>query len=756
MPRIRRTVLPSARLRATRTRPTVAAAIAATAVAACAVAVPPAGASPHAADAAATADVITIDTGAAQGALRKPGLGSLFGVASLPDTPKDLITRSQTSLAQHQSPDGDASFPTNTEAVAAKLDGTGVKMVARFNDMMGGWPYEWKGLDDWLTKVASGTRSLQKYRNLIYAVAPLNEPDNKLQGSFMTDPALPAGSYDAKVNYVWTRSVQTIRSIDPTVPVMGPNYEHYNPWESADRQPRMRAFLQNAIATGTVPNMIGWHSLGPSPGDVPESLTKYYRPLEKELGVPGAPLPVVVEEYGPGSGDFEGVPGTMVKHWAEFARYGIDYATMGVYNGGGLLGNTLRRVQGGAPVPNGGFWFQQWYKSMTGTQVAVSRWDTRHYQAADGVAAWDAGSRTLTALLGGDSGDQDVRIQGLGARGLGPEVQVRLEYTDWTKDPTDSDPRTESGGDPQSGTYTLFDKRMTLDASGGLTVPVHAMDKYDGYRLTVTAPRASQLPAMTYEAENAAVTGAVLHTGADARHLASGNAYVGGIDGANSSVAFTVNAPATGIYAMRVRYANAGSGTATHKVSVGGRAQGEVGYPATGGWLDTTSGIATKRVLLTKGSNTLTLAKGTGNAELDWIDVRPDTHRYEAESAVVTDARLSDFFNDYVPGYVGGIDAATSAVTFSVDAPAAGTYRLTVGYADATGSPATHDVSVGGTSRATASYGTTTDWLGTRQQDRVEKTTTVDVPLAAGINQVRFQKKAGNAELDFITVAPAP
>ncbi|MFE5258626.1 CBM35 domain-containing protein [Streptomyces coelicoflavus] len=706
--------------------------------------------------AAVAADVITIDTNNEQGALRKPGLGSLFGVASLPDTPKDLITRSQTSLAQHQSPDGDASFPTNTEAVAAKLEGTGVRMIGRFNDMMGGWPYEWKSLDGWLAKVASGTRSIQKYRDLIYAVAPLNEPDNKLRGAFMTDPALPAGSYDEKVNYVWTRSVRTIRSIDPTVPIMGPNYEHYNPWEATDRQPRMRAFLQNAIATGTVPDMIGWHSLGPSPGDVPESLTRYYRPLERELGVPGAPLPVVVEEYGPGSGDFEGVPGTMVKHWAEFARYGIDYATMGVYNTGGLLGNTLRRVQGAAPVPNGGFWFQQWYKSMSGTQVAVSRWDTRHYQAADGVAAWDAGKRTLTALLGGDSGNQDVRVRGLGARGLGPDVQVKLEYTDWTKDGTDVDTRVESGGDPQTGTFTLFDKRMPLDASGDLTVPIHAMDKYDGYQLTITPVKAPETPATTYEAENGTVTGAVLHTGADARYLASGDAYVGGIDGADSSVTFTVQAPSTGVYTLRVRYANAGPGTATHRVTVAGRAQGEVAYPATDGWLDATSAITTKRVLLTRGSNTLVLAKGTGFAELDWIDIRPDTHRYEAESAAVTDARRSNYFNDYVPGYVGGIDAGTSAVTFSVDAPSAGTYRLTVGYANATGAPASHDVAVNGTSRATASYGTTTDWLGTRRQDRVEQTTTVDVPLSGGINEVRFLKKAGYAELDFITVAPSP
>ncbi|MFI8006468.1 hypothetical protein [Streptomyces sp. NPDC086010] len=219
--------------------------------------------------------------------------------------------RSQVLLSQHRSRDGDTSYLSSTESVAAKLRGTGVKMVARYNDLMGGWPYVWKGVDDWVGKVDSATRSIQKYKGVLHSVAPLIEPDNKLgpqAGSpFMTDPRVPGDTYDAKVEWLWTETVRRIRAIDPSVKVMSPNYEHNNPWEAADRQPRMRAFLVNAKNTGTLPDIIGWHSLGPSPGDVPESLTRYYRPLEKELGI--SPRPVMIEEYGPGDGEFEGVPG---------------------------------------------------------------------------------------------------------------------------------------------------------------------------------------------------------------------------------------------------------------------------------------------------------------------------------------------------------------------------------------------------------------------------------------------------------------
>ncbi|MGW2477349.1 CBM35 domain-containing protein [Streptomyces sp. NPDC001665] len=702
--------------------------------------------------AAAAPEVITVDTGRQSGPLTKAGLGTLFGVTTTPNTPAALADGTQVLLAQHQSMDGDTSYPSSTESVAAKLRGTGVKMVGRYNDLMGGWPYVWKGIDDWNGKVDSATRSIQKYKDVLSAVAPLNEPDNKLgtqpDSPFMTDPRVPGATYDAKVNWLWTQTVRRIRAIDGSVKIMGPNYEHYNPWESPDRQPRMRDFLVNAKNTGTLPDIIGWHSLGPSPGDVPETLTRYYRPLEQELGI--SPRPVMIEEYGPGNGEFEGVPGTMVKHWAEFARYGVDSAAMGIYTNPGLLGNTLRRTTGGLK-PNGGWYFMNWFRELRGNQLFVSRWDTRHYQGSDAVASWDSASRSVTVLAGGDDGDIDVRVLGLAARGLGPQVRVRIDTTDWTTDPLATDRRAERAGDPQSGPYNVYDKVLTLDSGGNLMVPIRGMEHLDGYRIVVEpAGQAASYPGK-YEAEDAVQSGTVPHTGSDTG-LASGRGYIGGIDGANSSVTFTVDAATAGVHLLRVRYANGTAATSTHQVRVNTEAQGAVSYPATGGWANSTMGTAVKRIALKAGRNTVALAKGTGYAELDFVDVRPDTHRYEAELATVSGAGIRHFQWNEFPDYVGGIDGATSSVDFSVDAPRAGSYLVDVGYANGLAGTAGHTVTVDGAPAGTISYPATGGWLSGPRQDADEGIATVRLTLREGVNHIRLTKGEGYAELDWLAL----
>lgn len=688
-------------------------------------------------------DVITVEANGATQKLKRAGLGSLFGVSSQPRLDTSLVTQTQNVLSQHQSRLGDASYPSSTEAVADQLRGTDVLMDGRYNDLVPGFPYQWYGLDKWLADVDSATRSVQSYRDELYAVAPFNEPDNKFKGSFMTDPKLEGSTYDERVNNLWVTTVRRIRAIDPTIPILGPNYEFWN-------LDKMRAFLEKTIATGTTPQVIGWHSLGPSPGDVPYALTQY-RPLERELGVPGAPLPLSVEEYGPGTGDFEGVPGTMVKHWAEFARNGVDYASQGIYTNDGLLGNTLRRVYGSSPQPNGGWYFQRWYKQMPGVQVPVSSWRDRFYQASDGVAAWDAASKTVTMVAGGQDGEVDVRFNGLAARGLGPNVRVRVEMTRWDTDPNATDKTVENGGDRQSGTYSLLDRNYRLDSAGGIRVPVHCMEGYSGYRILVSPVAAPAAQATKYEAESATLTSATPHTGADSG-LASGTGWVGGLDRSDSAVAFSVNAPSTGLYDMTVRYSNPGSAASTQNVSVDGGSQGSVAYQSTGTGATDSLRTVVKRLALTAGRHTVKLSHATGAPELDFVDVRPDLFRYEAEYYKVTDARLGVFRYNFKPGYVGGIDQADSSVEIPVDAPKAGTYRLDIGYSNRTGAPATHTVRVNGAGQGSASYATTTGWFDTAVQDQVEKQTSVTVTLSQGVNRVQLGKGTGNAELDFVNL----
>lgn len=705
-------------------------------------------------EATAASSVVTVDLNQRSGRLKKAGLGTLFGITTMPATPKDLSAQTQVFLSAHQQDANGAPYPSSTDNVAPTLDGTDIRMVGRLNDLVGGWPYDWKTLDAWMNRVDAAVRRMLPYKHLFFALAPFNEPDNKFQGNFMSDPAVQGGSYDERVNWLWTQVVRRIRSIDASLKIMGPNYEHYNPWEDASRQPRMRNFLINARDTGTVPDIIGWHSLGASPGDVPECLTKYFRPLENELNLPGRPKPITIEEYGPGSGDFEGVPGTMVKHWAEFERYGIDYGSMGIYTNPGLLGNTLRRTQGQGLKPNGGFYMMRWYKEMLGERAFVSRWDTRHYQSVDGVASWDAASRTATVILGGEDTDVDVKVLGVGGLGFGGSVRVRVDSTVWDKDPNEVDKTVLRGGDPKTGTYNIFDKNMTLDASGAVSVPIHRLEGYNGYRILISPAGGPDSYPTKFEAEKARLTHASVHNGADAAALASNNGYVGGIDFADSAVEFDVSAPSAGFYMMTVRYANGtGAGNATHNLTVNGEAQGDVSYTyPTAGWSNVEMRTVTKRVILKAGNNTVRLSKGAGYAEVDYIEVRPDSHRYEAEHAKVTNAHINHFGYNEFPDFVGGLDNPDSSVEFVVDAPKAGTYRLDVGYGNGTAGNATHQVFVNDGAQGAVSYVSTRAWLSSDKQDTIEKISSVSIKLNQGTNRVRLQKGDGYAELDFVTL----
>ena len=717
----------------------------------------------------APASDLVVDLSHRGGTLKKAGLGSLFGVSNIADgTPANLISGSILNVTTSQGhPDSLGSNPFGTEVVAPLIRGTGTRMMCRFNDLLNGFgPYQWPGYNQWINAVTGATHNIQSYKDVVYGIEVFNECDNEFNSSaFMNDPLIHGNTYDAKVNYLWTKTVQAIRAVDKTTPIMGPNYEFYRPLQTsrygqpANDQARMTAFLQNAMATETVPNIIGWHSLSegagdynsPYPGDVPTSLA-VYRALETQLHLPGRPLPVSIDEHGPNTGDFEGVPGSMVRIWAEFERAKIDFASMGVYNSGGSLGNTLRYDWDTTPQPNGGWFMMNWYRQMQGQAVPVSRWNTRYYYAFDGVASWDPAAKVATVLLGGSTDDSDVHVNGVRSLGLGSSVRVRLDTTVWDVDPSQRDQTVEHGGDPKTGTYNVFDKVFPLDSQGNVTIPVHGMTQYDGYRLLISAAAGPGAYPTKYEAENAQTTDVLLHSGSDGT-LASNGSYIGSIDQPNSAVQFnTVRVPARGIYLMTVRYANNTGSLSTHTLTVNGASQGQVSYPPTRGWGNIEMATTTKRVSLNGGSNTITLTKGTGYAELDYIDVRPDTHRYDAEFALVHDANLSHFNKEYFveANYVSGLNNSDSYVEFAIDAPSAGTYQLTVGYANGTGGSSTLALSVGGAGQGAVNFPNTGGWLSAADPRTTERTVTFPITLSGGVNTVRLQKGNGYVELDYV------
>ncbi len=130
--------------------------------------------------------------------------------------------------------------------------------------------------------------------------------------------------------------------------------------------------------------------------------------------------------------------------------------------------------------------------------------------------------------------------------------------------------------------------------------------------------------------------------------------------------------------------------------------------------------------------------------------------RYEAENASVFRAQRLSSSSASNGGYVGRLDNSGDArtdsyVDFVVDVPAARSYSMTIGYANATGAVATQGLAYNGGAWSTVSYPPTAAW-GT-----FGSTVSTTVALHAGYNVIRLAKGAPNfaggtgyAELDYL------
>src|SRR2546429_4107433 len=181
----------------------------------------------------------------------------------------------------------------------------------------------------------------------------------------------------------------------------------------------MQNFLQNAVNTNTVPDIISWHELESSSkiaGDVSKVTT-----IERNLGI--TPRPIAIEEYAAPSQ--VGVPGALVGYIAQFERLGVRDAELAFWNQSGALGDLLTG-QGGSP--NGAYWLYNWYGGMTGNMVST----TPPGGGLDGAASVTSSQNLVNVVFGGGSGSTAVTVNGLNAlSGFSgnSQVNVTLQYT---------------------------------------------------------------------------------------------------------------------------------------------------------------------------------------------------------------------------------------------------------------------------------------------------------------------------------------
>ena len=175
--------------------------------------------------------------------------GALYGLATDAVPADNLVeafkpnTFVQMAPGGKQLPNGEPVPAGDALVVAPEAAKAGAKVVVRMPDWYPNFPYRWVSWDDWLSAVDTQVEAVRASGATNIAAYELwNEPD-------WTWNTAAAGSF----NDGWTRTFREVRSLDPTTPIQGPSY--------SDNISGMRSFLENAVATNSVPDIIAWHEL---------------------------------------------------------------------------------------------------------------------------------------------------------------------------------------------------------------------------------------------------------------------------------------------------------------------------------------------------------------------------------------------------------------------------------------------------------------------------------------------------------------
>jgi hypothetical protein len=393
--------------------------------------------------AASAASTLVVEANSPYRTVTHVASGSLYGLATATVPADSLVEPLHPNTFVQMAAGGKQQAEGDILVVAPEAAKAGAHLVDRMSDYYAGWPYQFS----WSTWPTIVQNQVNEIKSSAYAGITnfelWNEPDNTWL------------SANGTFNSFWTTTYNQVRSLDPSAVIQGPSF--------SDNISGMESFLQNAVATNTVPDVISWHELESASkiaGDVATVTAE-----EKALGI--TPRPIAIEEYAAPSQ--VSIPGDLVDYIAQFERLGINNAELAFWNAYGALGDLLTGTGGS---PNAAYWLYRWYGQMSGNMVTVVPPGTDGV-GLDGAASVNSAGNQVSVIFGGGSGSTAVTVSGLGSA-FGSTAHAVLEQTV-------SAGRTTAVVGPSiisSGNYTI--------SNGSITVPISSMNAANGYHLVVT------------------------------------------------------------------------------------------------------------------------------------------------------------------------------------------------------------------------------------------------------------------------------
>ncbi|MEQ4722171.1 hypothetical protein [Nonomuraea sp. B19D2] len=547
------------------------------------------------ADAATAPDVVTVDFAQPTGPVHGGATGMLYGLSD-PGVPGDaLLAGARPRTVAQKAPDGD-QHPNGDALVIADdlLAAGGEEIVIYMQDVYSQWPYENRGIDDYLAKVDTMVRKVVRERPQDkdkFVWVPFNEPD----GIWYQDWAAVKEQFFSD----WKAVFERIRSIDPDAKIVGPNEANYNPG-------RLRDFLTWAKDAkcgdgNCLPDIMSWHELSRSRLADYRGHYEHYRQMERDLGI--GPLPINIDEYG-NRRDMS-VPGQMIQWISLFEDTKVD-ADMAYWTYAGNLDDHAVRTR----QANGGWWLLKWYADLTGQTVKAVPPQLNVADTVQAVAAIDEFARRGTILVGGGSEPVRLDISGLAPGVFGEQVDVLVSRTTW------------SGYEGDARQPPVIAAGRVAVSGGKLQVDLPGGDVMAAYRVTIVpaggdAPEPDAPWALSVEAESATLDSAqafAQDTTADPQlYATSGKRDVGAMNKVDSAVTFPVTVPRDGRYRLGI-YQGANKAPGRHALFVDGTLNQIVQYSANLGW--TYRGRTDVELRLTAGTHQLSLRTSADGTNL--------------------------------------------------------------------------------------------------------------------------------------------
>jgi len=267
------------------------------------------------------------------------------------------------------------------------------------------------------------------------------------------------------------------------------------------------------------------------------------------------------------------------------------------------------------------------------------------------------------------------------------------------------------------------------------------------------------LTSYKYEAEEASLSGNTTATKAsvNTNHTGySGAGFAEGFSNQGAAVTFYTSVKNGGDYSVSLRYANATGSAKTMSIFVNGKRVKQTSLANLANW-DTWS-TQSETLPLTAGNNIITYkyyndGGDTGNVNLDYITVpfEASVQKYEAESGELSGGAATNKNHYFYSGaaFVDGMTSVGAETKLRVYVPSAGDYKVTLRYANSTGSTKTVSTLVNDSDVATASLTNLANWDTWSDYEQT-------LSLSAGENTIAYKYNAGdggNVNIDRILVA---